>query len=47
MAGFGYTVLGFGSGGESKVEFDYLVVAGGGGLQTGPACGGGGAGENK
>ena len=43
MAGFGYTILGFGSE-ENKVDIDYLIVAGGGGLSTGPACGGGGAG---
>ena len=33
MAGFGYQILGFGSGGEAAVEYsiDILLVAGGGG----------------
>ena len=33
MAGFGYQILGFGSGGEGVTEFsiDILLVAGGGG----------------
>ena len=46
MAGFGYTVLGFGSGGAGKKleGIDYLVVAGGGGGGAGQAGGGGGAG---
>ena len=46
MSGFGYNVLGFGSGGEASLEpfnVNILVVAGGGGGGGGQA-GGGGAG---
>ena len=49
MAGFGYQILGFGSGGEGVTEFsiDILLVAGGGGGGTEQAAPGGpgGAGE--
>ena len=46
MAGFGYQILGFGSGGEAAVEYsiDILLVAGGGGGGKGKAAGGGGVG---
>ena len=48
MAGFGYTVLGFGSGGLPKVEYsmDFYIVAGGGG-GSGPKGGGGGGGGSR
>ena len=45
MAQFGYTILGFGSGGAPKVEIQFLVVAGGGcGGNSNPAFISGGAG---
>ena len=43
MAQFGYTVLGFGSGGTPLGDFEYLIVSGGGG-GGGVVGGGGGAG---
>jgi len=47
IKGFGYQVLGFGSGGETvvPVDFDYLVLAGGGAGQQGLGGGGGGGGQ--
>ena len=42
---FGYQILGFGSGGgPSTVDFDYLIVAGGGGTVGGLSAGGGAGG---